>query len=648
MSNDTEDLYRRPEPHNPLEATVRFGGTTYSSNEYERIASNLRKSLGPEYISSRSGPGGQKINYLEGWKATHLANEIFGFNGWSNRIMDTTVDYVDIDNGKISLGLSCIVRITLKDGTYREDVGYGSMENAKSKGAAFDKAKKEAVTDAMKRALKNLGPALGACLYDKEFLKKIKSVKVPERKFDPNLLYRAPEFRTTPPIAPIHQSHTIEQTPAQHIPVRQSLNHQMNQNAVTANNGGDSIRSEFEEEHYTFFDVDVEVNQMLMDEKENTPQNHGNQFNQEHAKTMGGLSNGNQNHYPTEHLGTHQPEQLRMGQPQKQQMGQRQTPIQDQISNPVDTQDYKQRLPQEINKQQAPLNNQTHQNIPQQQNMKPSPPLQQFGCNNNQQNQKQNQAWEKSGSGGIIRAGGDLANSANRNPIKQDPSSPPPVFQQPSIGRSLPQSSPAQQPGSKKGQFNSGMGGQQYTNNGQQQYPQPHQSHQPLPQPHPPGASISKGIKMPQIPLSNNLMNKSHSTGGDVQSIHPPPQPTPQQQAFKTIGNNHQFQRPLPKGQVNVTKNQLPFVSPILQKSNSIDMIPVHASKNNEVSPDAEIPAVQFDGRPKSSRGRSLGDGGPYSVPNRLYSMGISDSVVGVKRNGNEGDDMAKRAKVKG
>jgi DNA recombination protein Rad52 len=46
-------------------------------------------------------------------------------------------------DGRISVGVSCTIRVTLKDGTFHEDVGYGSIENAKSKGMAFEKVKKE-------------------------------------------------------------------------------------------------------------------------------------------------------------------------------------------------------------------------------------------------------------------------------------------------------------------------------------------------------------------------------------------------------------------------------------------------------------------------------------------------------------------------
>ncbi|KAJ3019968.1 DNA repair protein rad52 [Thoreauomyces humboldtii] len=135
-----------------------FGHRAYGPAEASIVGANLNKQLGPEYISQRQGPGGTKLNYLEGWKAVDLANEIFGrrgrfqrnpglsitrlpgFNGWANSIMDTAIDYVrvhwsnyanwsqslnvfpqvDQENGKWSTGISINLRVTLKDGTYHE------------------------------------------------------------------------------------------------------------------------------------------------------------------------------------------------------------------------------------------------------------------------------------------------------------------------------------------------------------------------------------------------------------------------------------------------------------------------------------------------------------------------------------------------
>lgn len=42
----------------------------------------------------------------------------------------------------------------LQDGSYHEDVGYGVSEGLKSKALSLEKARKEAVTDGLKRALR--------------------------------------------------------------------------------------------------------------------------------------------------------------------------------------------------------------------------------------------------------------------------------------------------------------------------------------------------------------------------------------------------------------------------------------------------------------------------------------------------------------
>ena len=51
------------------------------------------------------------------------------------------------------------------------------MENAKGKAQAFEKAKKEATTDALKRALRSFGNLLGNCVYDKDYLQRVTKVK---------------------------------------------------------------------------------------------------------------------------------------------------------------------------------------------------------------------------------------------------------------------------------------------------------------------------------------------------------------------------------------------------------------------------------------------------------------------------------------
>lgn len=137
------------------------------------------------------------MHYIAAEKCIALANEVFGFNGWSSAIKEIQVDFVDEhpQTLKISLGLSVIVRVTLRDGTFHEDVGYGHIENCSGKAKAFEKAKKEGTTDALKRALRNFGNVLGNCIYDKDYVKKVTKMKIePNRAWDENGLHRHADF----------------------------------------------------------------------------------------------------------------------------------------------------------------------------------------------------------------------------------------------------------------------------------------------------------------------------------------------------------------------------------------------------------------------------------------------------------------------
>ncbi|KAK7754687.1 DNA repair protein rad52 [Diatrype stigma] len=188
---------------NPFEETKPHV-SEFTAREIATLQSRLERQLGPEYLSARAGPGGQKVHYIAAEKCIALANEVFGFNGWSSSIQNIQVDFIDEhpQTLKITLGLSVIIRVTLRDGTYHEDIGYGHIENCKGKAAAFEKAKKEGTTDALKRTLRNFGNVLGNCIYDKDYLAKVTKMKVAPTKFDEDNLHRHADFAKKEPEAP--------------------------------------------------------------------------------------------------------------------------------------------------------------------------------------------------------------------------------------------------------------------------------------------------------------------------------------------------------------------------------------------------------------------------------------------------------------
>ncbi|XP_072810594.1 DNA repair protein RAD52 homolog isoform X6 [Vicugna pacos] len=114
-----------------------------------------------------------QVCYIEGHRVINLANEMFGYNGWAHSVTQQNVDFVDLNNGKFYVGVCAFVRVQLKDGSYHEDVGYGVSEGLKSKALSLEKARKEAVTDGLKRALRSFGNALGNCILDKDYLRSL-------------------------------------------------------------------------------------------------------------------------------------------------------------------------------------------------------------------------------------------------------------------------------------------------------------------------------------------------------------------------------------------------------------------------------------------------------------------------------------------
>ena len=87
--------------------------------------------------------------------------------------------------GKYYVGSSATVKVQLKDGAFHEDVGYGTSEGMKSKALSVEKARKEAVTDGLKRALKSFGNVLGNCLADKEYVRYVGSLNKTTTNFKP-------------------------------------------------------------------------------------------------------------------------------------------------------------------------------------------------------------------------------------------------------------------------------------------------------------------------------------------------------------------------------------------------------------------------------------------------------------------------------
>jgi len=131
----------------------------------------LNQELDGNRVKTRE-KGNINLSYLEGFDVIETANKIFGYGNWSYSI--TKLEQVSQEQNQNQNFVVCykaIVNVTVHDTGHlkqicREDVGTGTGI-AKTLADAHEGASKEAVTDALKRALRTLGNQFGLSLYDK-------------------------------------------------------------------------------------------------------------------------------------------------------------------------------------------------------------------------------------------------------------------------------------------------------------------------------------------------------------------------------------------------------------------------------------------------------------------------------------------------
>lgn len=116
--------------------------------------------------------GNISLSYIEGHDVIETANKVFGFGNWSYSI--SKLEQVSQEQNQNQNHVICykaIVQVLVHSENHtqevrREDVGFGTGV-AKTLADANEGAAKEAVTDALKRAMRSFGNQFGNSLYDK-------------------------------------------------------------------------------------------------------------------------------------------------------------------------------------------------------------------------------------------------------------------------------------------------------------------------------------------------------------------------------------------------------------------------------------------------------------------------------------------------
>ena len=139
----------------------------FSKEQIETLNQELENSR----IKSRE-KGNISLSYIEGFDVIDTANLIFGYGNWSYLISKLEqVSQEQNHNQNFVVCYKAVVKLIVKDenhskSIFRQDVGFGTG-TAKTLADSHENAGKEAVTDALKRAMRSFGNQFGNSLYDK-------------------------------------------------------------------------------------------------------------------------------------------------------------------------------------------------------------------------------------------------------------------------------------------------------------------------------------------------------------------------------------------------------------------------------------------------------------------------------------------------
>ena len=131
----------------------------------------LNQELDSSRIKTRE-KGNISLSYIEGHDVIETANKVFGFGNWSYSI--SKLEHVSQEQNQNQNQVICykaIVQVLVHSENHtldvsREDVGFGTGVS-KTLADSHENAGKEAVTDALKRAMRSFGNQFGNSLYDK-------------------------------------------------------------------------------------------------------------------------------------------------------------------------------------------------------------------------------------------------------------------------------------------------------------------------------------------------------------------------------------------------------------------------------------------------------------------------------------------------
>lgn len=165
----------------------------------------------PEGAVHTRSQAGRDLSYLETWYVIDRLNQVLGQGNWGyqtvklDKVFEGKTEQYSGEVYATSYTAQVSLFATFENGrtVVFSDVGYGDGTDKKNPGKAHELAVKEAVSDGLKRAAKNLGRSMGLALYDKtqEFVGEDKAT-LPNKQNDSSTKIKVTDRETKREIVP--------------------------------------------------------------------------------------------------------------------------------------------------------------------------------------------------------------------------------------------------------------------------------------------------------------------------------------------------------------------------------------------------------------------------------------------------------------
>jgi DNA repair and recombination protein RAD52 len=128
----------------------------------------LKQPLNTAHVATRKGFGGQQLSYIKVKTAIETANDIFGVGRWGYKVLARSREQcADDKKGTIEF-YTCDIELSVVGSAFPFPGDGVGIVTAPYTVEMHEKARKEAASDALKRALRHYGSQFGLSLYSED------------------------------------------------------------------------------------------------------------------------------------------------------------------------------------------------------------------------------------------------------------------------------------------------------------------------------------------------------------------------------------------------------------------------------------------------------------------------------------------------